>query len=349
MDSRARAIAVGVGFVALALVPAVAAVLNQPFYLDLFRRIMIFAIAAVSLDLILGYGGMVSFGHAAYLGLGAYAVAIPAFYGVQSGLVQWTLAVVLSGVVALLIGAVSLRTSGVSFIMITLAFAQMLYYLGISINAWGADDGMRLAQRSQFGGVLDLANPYVFYYVVLAILAALLWLGHRLIQARFGVVIRASRSNEPRMRAIGFSTFRYRLAAFVLAGSVCGLAGALLDEPDRIPDAELHALDALRRDHDDGDPRRHGHAVRPRAGRHRAAAAGGHPLRLDGALAGGAGADPRSGRALRQGWSVEPAARRRARRWLTRSSRSVGSPSASAASSPATTSRSRWRRARRSP
>ena len=228
MDSRARAIAVGVGFVALALVPAVAAVMNQPFYLDLFRRIMIFAIAAVSLDLILGYGGMVSFGHAAYLGLGAYAVAIPAFYGVQSGLVQWTLAVVLSGVVALLIGAVSLRTSGVSFIMITLAFAQMLYYLGISINAWGADDGMRLAQRSQFGGVLDLANPYVFYYVVLAILAALLWLGHRLIQARFGVVIRASRSNEPRMRAIGFSTFRYRLAAFALAGSVCGLAGALL-------------------------------------------------------------------------------------------------------------------------
>jgi branched-chain amino acid transport system permease protein len=135
---------------------------------------------------------------------------------------------VLSGVTALLIGAVSLRTSGVSFIMITLAFAQMLYYLGISINAWGADDGMRLARRSDFAGALDLANPYVFYYVVLGILSVLLWLGHRLIHARFGVVIRASRSNEPRMRAIGFSTFRYRLAAFALAGSVCGLAGALL-------------------------------------------------------------------------------------------------------------------------
>jgi branched-chain amino acid transport system permease protein len=116
----------------------------------------------------------------------------------------------------------------VAFIMITLAFAQMLYYLGISITAWGADDGMRLARRSQFGGALDLANPYVFYYVVLAILAALLWLGHRLIHARFGTVIRAAGSNEPRMRAIGFSTFRYRLAAFALAGSVCGLAGALL-------------------------------------------------------------------------------------------------------------------------
>src|SRR5262247_1578432 len=124
MDSRARAIAVGVGFLALALVPLAAALLNQPFYLDLVRRIMIFAIAAVSLDLILGFGGMVSFGHAAYLGLGAYAVAIPAFYGITSGFVQWPLALGLSGVVALVIGAVSLRTSGVSFIMITLAFAQ---------------------------------------------------------------------------------------------------------------------------------------------------------------------------------------------------------------------------------
>jgi branched-chain amino acid transport system permease protein len=227
MESRARAIAVGVGFVALALVPAAAAALNQPFYLDLFRRIMIFAIAAVSLDLILGYGGMVSFGHAAYLGLGAYAVAIPAFYGIQSGVAQWTLAVVLSGVAALLIGAVSLRTSGVSFIMITLAFAQMLYYLGISINAWGADDGMRLARRSEFG-VVTLANGYVFYYVVLGLLVGLLALGHRLVNARFGVVIRAAKSNEPRMRAIGFSTFRYKLAAFAIAGAVGGLAGALL-------------------------------------------------------------------------------------------------------------------------
>jgi branched-chain amino acid transport system permease protein len=126
------------------------------------------------------------------------------------------------------IGAVSLRTSGVSFIMITLAFAQMLYYLGISITAWGADDGMRLARRSQFGAVLDLANPYVFYYVVFGLLVALLWLGHRLIHARFGTVVRAARSNEARMQAIGFSTFRYKLVAFAIAGAVCGLAGALL-------------------------------------------------------------------------------------------------------------------------
>jgi branched-chain amino acid transport system permease protein len=189
---------------------------------------MIFAIAAVSLDLILGFGGMVSFGHAAYLGIGAYAVAIPAFYGIHSGLVQWPLAVGLSALVALVIGAVSLRTSGVYFIMITLAFTQMLYYLGISINAWGADDGMRLARRSQFGGALDLGNAVVFYYVVLALLIGLLWAGHRLVHARFGLVIRAAKSNEPRMRAVGFATYRYKLAAFVLAGAACGLAGALL-------------------------------------------------------------------------------------------------------------------------
>ena len=224
----ARALTLAAGFVALALVPVVAGLLNQPFYLDLVRRIMIFAIAAVSLDLILGFGGMVSFGHAAYLGIGAYAVAIPAFYGIHSGLVQWPLAVGLSALVALLIGAVSLRTSGVYFIMITLAFAQMLYYLGISINAWGADDGMRLARRSQFGGPLDLGNAAVFYYVVLGLLVGLLWLGHRLVHARFGMVIRATKSNEPRMRAVGFATFRYKLAAFVLAGAACGLAGALL-------------------------------------------------------------------------------------------------------------------------
>jgi branched-chain amino acid transport system permease protein len=227
MASRARAMTLGAGFLLLALVPVAAALGDQPFYLDLFRRIMIFAIAAVSLDLILGIGGMVSFGHAAYLGLGAYAVAIPAFYGIQSGLVQWTLAVALAGLVALLIGAISLRTSGVYFIMITLAFAQMLYYLGISINAWGADDGMRLARRSQFGRI-DLANPYVFYYVVLGLLVGLLWLGHRLIHARFGMVLRAAKSNEARMRSIGFSTFRYKLVAFAIAGAVGGLAGALL-------------------------------------------------------------------------------------------------------------------------
>jgi branched-chain amino acid transport system permease protein len=181
----------------------------------------------VSLDLILGYGGMVSFGHAAYLGIGAYAVGIPAFHGVDNGLVQWGLAIAASALAAAVIGAISLRTSGVSFIMITLAFAQMLYYLGISLETYGGDNGMRLAARSRFGAV-DLREPAVFYYVVLAILVLFLALGNRLVASRFGMVIRAAKSNEPRARAIGFSPFRYKLTAFVIAGGAGGLAGALL-------------------------------------------------------------------------------------------------------------------------
>jgi branched-chain amino acid transport system permease protein len=227
MVSR-RAIVLGVAGLLLALVPPLAALTNQPFYVDLFRRMMIFAIAAASLDLILGYGGMVSFGHAAYLGIGAYAVGIPAFHGIENGFVQWGLAIVASALAALVIGAISLRTSGVYFIMITLAFAQMLYYLGISLETYGGDNGLRLAARSRFGGPIDLSQPTVFYYVVLAILVLFLVVGRRLVESRFGMVIRAAKSNEPRAWAVGFSPFRYKLTAFVIAGSTGGLAGALL-------------------------------------------------------------------------------------------------------------------------
>jgi branched-chain amino acid transport system permease protein len=189
---------------------------------------MIFAIAALSLNLILGYGGMISFGHAAYLGIGGYAVGVLAHYGVHNGYLQWALAIAASALVALVIGAVSIRTSGIYFIMITLAFTQMLYYLGISIEEFGGDDGMRLEVKSQFPGLIDLNNGNAFYYLVLAILVLLALLGHRLVNSRFGMVIRAARSNEARTRAIGFSPYPYRLAAFVIAGAVCGLAGALL-------------------------------------------------------------------------------------------------------------------------
>jgi branched-chain amino acid transport system permease protein len=223
-----RTAVLAAGVLALALVPVAAAALQQPFYVDLFRRMMIFAIAAVSLDLVLGYGGMVSFGHAAYLGIGAYAVGILAHHGIVSGFLQWPLAIGASAALALLIGAVSLRTSGVSFIMITLAFTQMLYYLGISLEAYGGDDGMRLSARSQFGGLVDLRDPAAFYYVVLGILIGFVLLGRRLTESRFGMVIRGARSNEVRMRAIGFTTFPYKLLAFVVAGAMCGTAGALL-------------------------------------------------------------------------------------------------------------------------
>src|SRR5207244_248845 len=179
MLHRSRTIVMAVGVLALALVPLAAAALNQPFYIDLFRRMMIFALAALSLDLILGYGGMVSFGHAAYLGIGAYAVGILTHHGVHSGFVQWGVAIAASALVALGIGAVSIRTSGVYFIMITLAFTQMLYYLGISIAQYGGDDGMRLAARSQFGGLVDLRDGVTFYYLVLAVLVLCLLLSHR--------------------------------------------------------------------------------------------------------------------------------------------------------------------------
>jgi branched-chain amino acid transport system permease protein len=212
----------------LAAVPPLAAALQQPFYLDLFRRIMIFAIAAVSLNLILGYGGMVSFGHAAYLGVGAYAVGVLAHHGITSGWLQWALAIGASALVALAIGAVSVRTSGIYFIMITLAFTQMLYFLGVSIEEYGGDDGIRLAARSDFSGLVDLGDPVSFYYLVLAILALFLYLTARLVGSRFGLALQATRSNEARTRAIGIAPYPYRLAAFVISGAMCGVAGALL-------------------------------------------------------------------------------------------------------------------------
>jgi branched-chain amino acid transport system permease protein len=218
----------GLVCIVLLLVPLYAAWAEDGFALNLLTRVVILGLAATSLNLILGYGGMVSFGHAAYLGIGAYAVGIFAFYGVDNGFLQWSVAIAASAAAALVIGAISIRTSGVYFIMITLAFTQMLYYLGISLETYGGDNGMPLKTRSQFAGLVDLRNPSAFYYVVLALLLLFLVLGRRLVDARFGMVIRAARSNAPRARAIGFSPFRYKLAAFVLAGGACGLAGALL-------------------------------------------------------------------------------------------------------------------------
>ena len=211
----------------LVALPPVVLAIGQPFYLDLTRRIMILAIAAISLNLILGYGGLVSFGHAAYLGIGAYTVGIMGFYGITSGWLQWPAAIVASALVALAIGAVSIRTSGIYFIMITLAFTQMLYYLGISIAEFGGDDGMRLKSKSLFPGLIDLRDPVAFYYLALGLMLVSVFLVHRIVNSRFGMALRAAKSNEARTRAIGFSPYPYRLAAFVIAGAMCGLAGAL--------------------------------------------------------------------------------------------------------------------------
>jgi branched-chain amino acid transport system permease protein len=211
---------------ALLALPPFVLYIGQPFYLDLVRRIMILAIAAISLNLILGYGGLVSFGHAAYLVVGAYAVGILGFYGFTNGWLHLAVAVAASALVAAAIGAVSIRTSGVYFIMITLAFSQMLYYLGVSIEEFGGDDGMRIKVTSQFP-LVDLANPVVFYYVALALMLLAVYAVFKLANSRFGMALRAAKSNEARARAIGFSPYPVRLAAFVIAGAMCGLAGAL--------------------------------------------------------------------------------------------------------------------------
>ena len=223
---RAR-IATVLLFAALALVPVYAGLFDQPFYLTLFARVMIFALAAVSLDFVLGYGGLVSFGHAAYLGVGAYAVGILAYHGIDSVPVQWGAAILASAVVALFIGAISLRTTGMYFIMITLAFAQMLFYLAVSLKAYGGDDGLPIARRGTLGPI-DLRSDTQLYYLILVLLALAVYLGHRVVGSRFGRVLEGAKWNERRVVALGIAPYRYRLVAFVLSGTVCGLAGALL-------------------------------------------------------------------------------------------------------------------------
>ena len=212
----------------LALVPVYAAVTGDPFAMTLFNRVVILALAALSLNLIMGFGGMVSFGHAAYLGIGGYAVGILAKEGVGSGFVQWPAAVAAAALYALVVGALSLRTRGVYFIMITLAFGQMIYYVAIGLDRYGGDDGLTIYRRSSFGDLVDLNNKTLFYYLCLALLLAGIYLVWRIVNSRFGLVIQGARSNERRMRAIGFPTFRYKLVCFVIAGAMCGLAGALL-------------------------------------------------------------------------------------------------------------------------
>jgi branched-chain amino acid transport system permease protein len=236
-----RNVAVATLLAVLALVPVYCHVTGNFFLLSLFTRIIILAMAAVSLNLIMGFGGMVSFGHAAYIGIGGYAMGILAYEGVASGFAQWPLAIALSALFALVIGALSLRTRGVYFIMITLAFAQMIYYVGVGLTRYGGDDGLTIYRRSQFGGLIDLANKTVFYYLCFALLLAAVYCVWRLVNSRFGLVIQGARSNDRRMRAIGFPTYRYRLVSFVIAGAICGLAGVLLaNHSEFISPANMH-------------------------------------------------------------------------------------------------------------
>lgn len=211
-----------------ALVPWLASLADDTYWPNVFMRTMIWAIAAISLNLILGFGGMVSFGHAVYLGIGAYSVGILAYYEVNNGWVQLLTALLACGVIALIFGAISLRTRGVYFIMITMALAQMLYFLAISADEYGSDDGLVIYERSDFGlSFFDLDDRLTLYYSIFAVLLLCLLISSKLVNSRFGRVIRGTKANEERMQVLGFSTYGYQLVCFVIAGLICGIAGVL--------------------------------------------------------------------------------------------------------------------------
>lgn len=212
----------------LALLPLYSHLSGNIFIMTLFTRIIILALAAASLNLIMGFAGLMSFGHAAYLGIGGYAVGMLAQEGIGSGFIQFPVALAASAIFALVIGALSLRTRGVYFIMITLAFAQMAYYVASGLARYGGDDGLTIYTRSDFSGLIDLSNRTQFYYLCLACLFGGVFLIWRIVNSRFGLVVQGLRSNEQRMQAIGFPAKRYQLVCFVISGTMCGLAGALL-------------------------------------------------------------------------------------------------------------------------
>lgn len=217
-----------IGLLAVSLVfPLAAGHFEQEFYIGVVSRLLIFALAATSLNLILGFGGMVSMGHAAFLGGGAYTVGVLMHHGISSAWISWPAAVLAGALLAFGIGLVSLRTKGVYFIMITLAFAQMVYFIFVGLKEYGGEDGLSLAGRSSTG-LVDLSSDTSFYYVVLAVVCLCLLLAYRLINSSFGRVLQAVRENEVRMEAIGYPVLRYKLTCFVIAGAMASLAGALL-------------------------------------------------------------------------------------------------------------------------
>ena len=231
----------------LLLVPLAAWALDEPFYITLAARMAILALAAVGLNLALGLGGLVSFGHAAFFGIGGYTAGILATHaanlqplmtwpveigGTDQMILLWPLAMMLSGVVALAIGVISLRTSGVYFIMITLAFAQMIYYFATSWPAYGGEDGLSLALRNSFPGV-ETALPFNFFLICYVLLIAALYLFARIRDSRFGAALQAARQNEVRVAAVGISPFPIRLVAFVVSGMISGLAGVLFADLNR--------------------------------------------------------------------------------------------------------------------
>ena len=208
-----------------ALFPIYTHFADLPFWNDVAMRIMLLGMAAMGLNLVLGYGGMVSFGHAAFIGIGAYCAGISQFYGITNGWAHVGFSIVICGFAGLLIGYLALRTSGIYFIMITLAFAQMLFFLFVSLEAYGGDDGMSI-DRADFG-FIDLYDPLRLYFLIwvcLVIVGLVLML---IVRSRFGVTLRAIKSNESRVEAMGLSPLRFKMVGYVISAIICGIAGTL--------------------------------------------------------------------------------------------------------------------------
>lgn len=215
-------------FAVLALLPPAALATAHDYLLDLFTRVMIFAIAAVALDLLLGYGALVTFGQAAFIGLGAYTVGILASHGIGDALIALPVAFAVTALFACATGIVCLRTKGVYFIMITLAFGQMTFFTAGALAPYGGDDGLTIASRSTIAGFALLDSPLAFYYVALACLGGTFLLCRMLVVSRFGRVLRGAKENPVRMTTLGFEVYRFQLVAYVIAGMLSGLAGFLL-------------------------------------------------------------------------------------------------------------------------
>ena len=229
-------------WLAVAALAAIAVpwVIGNEFYINMATQVLIYALFALSINMMLGYGGMVSLGHAGYRGIAGYACILLVINGFDQ-LSAAIIAVLFSTAVAGFFGVLSLRAPGLGFIMITLAFAQMVYYIAIGLDRYGGDDGLTIYKRSQFGDWINLSNKTVFYYLCLVLLLVVVYFVWRLVNSRFGLAIQGARSNERRMRAIGFPTFRYKLACFVIAGMICGLSGVLLaNHTDFISPAMMH-------------------------------------------------------------------------------------------------------------
>lgn len=237
----------------LLLLPPLLEAIDESYVISSLSRVLIFGMAAVSLDLIVGYGAMVSFGHAAFVGLGAYTAAILSFHvtdgspvfnvsfmfeGSNNLLVAMVLAMIVAAVVAALTGMISLRTQGIHFIMITLAFAQMLYFLFISLGTYGGEDGLIMEGRNELPFV-DLGSDMAFYYLCLFVLVIYLFLSLRLVNSQFGRVIQGSKINDQRMQALGFNTYWYRLTVYIIAATGAAVAGVLLANKTEFVDPGL--------------------------------------------------------------------------------------------------------------